>query len=555
MTTPAYANVGTRSSVGSGTSVTPALPGSRVNGNILICIVGVSGTSNHSVSGSGWQALGSQYTPSGATFRASLWWRVVDGSEGSPTVSWTGSAGHGAQIFQITRANFDTTAPFGAITANAAIGIAHSNPGLTTTRNNSGLFYCGIMRKNASVATSLYWSEKFDNGSATGTSSNYAAEKTSGAPFSSGYVTGSISMSTSTPLTSSGYVLWMFEVFEPKIGGTMAPTESGSDTASISGTVAVSGALAATESGDDTSSMSGTVAISGTLDATDSGDDIMVASGTVTDPSVTGTMDAVEVGDDTFDGAGNVLVSGVLDATDAGDDTFAGSGTVPISGVLAAQEIGDDIFAGSGTVAISGALDASEAGDDTFAGSGAVAVSGSLAAQETGEDVFAGSGIVRDEGAPIEGTMAAVESGSDTFAGAGTVEQLPLDVVSRSGIELSLPVGTKRKKPKSTKSQLEEAVRRALGRFPGKRSKPPITAERLQEAAEAILNMPHIPQWEFERVAMVLRDILGQIGKMATPQDMVEMLLELAEDTSIDEDDEELIELLMTYEVEYIMSL
>lgn len=83
------------------------------------------------------------------------------------------------------------------------------------------------------------------------------------------------------------------------ITGTLAAQETGSDTASISGAVAVTGTLAAQETGSDTFAASGTTenARTGTLAAQEEGSDTASMSGTV---SITGTLAAHETGQDRF---------------------------------------------------------------------------------------------------------------------------------------------------------------------------------------------------------------------------------------------------------------
>jgi hypothetical protein len=104
------------------------------------------------------------------------------------------------------------------------------------------------------------------------------------------------------------------------ITGTLAATEAGDDSASISGDVLVSGSIAATESGNDSAEMSG-------------------------DVLVTGTLAATETGSDSAELSGDVLVTGTLSATEAGEDVFtaSGGGLSPITGTLAATEAGADV--------------------------------------------------------------------------------------------------------------------------------------------------------------------------------------------------------------------
>lgn len=202
-----------------------------------------------------------------------------------------------------------------------------------------------------------------------------------------------------------------------------------------SGGGAVTGSLAATESGSDTMSASGSVAVSGSLAGTEAGSDTFAASGSVL---VSGTMAGTESGSDTMAASGSVLVSGALTATETGSDAFAATGTVGSAGVagsLAATESGADTFASSGSVLVSGSLNATESGSDTFSASGTVAspgvISGVLAATESGSDTMAASGTVL-----VSGSLAAIETGSDTFAAyevspTATYQRLTICKVSR----------------------------------------------------------------------------------------------------------------------------
>ena len=99
---------------------------------------------------------------------------------------------------------------------------------------------------------------------------------------------------------------------------------------------------------------------------------------------------------------------------------------------------------------------------------------------------------------------------------------------------------------RAVQTLLEEEARRALKRFPGKRSKPTITREMLQAAAEVVLNAPDLPDWEFKSVGRVIADILGApFGRQETRAEITHRLLELAQNKVIDEDDDELIEAAM----------
>lgn len=115
------------------------------------------------------------------------------------------------------------------------------------------------------------------------------------------------------------------------ITGTMAPQESGSDSASITGNVDVTGTLSAQEAGSDTAAVTGTVAVSGSMGPQESGTDTAAATGTV---AVSGTMSPQESGADTATASGTVAVSGSMAAQESGSDVVRISEAPPIQNTV-----------------------------------------------------------------------------------------------------------------------------------------------------------------------------------------------------------------------------
>ncbi len=154
--------------------------------------------------------------------------------------------------------------------------------------------------------------------------------------------------------------------YEPPISGSLAATETGTDTASINGKVNVRGNLAATETGTDTTAFSGTVSNS----------------------AITGSFAAIETGADNASILGGVLVQGSLNATETGSDTSSINGKVLVQGSLNSVETGEDLSFVSGKVFINGSLNTTEIGQDVANISGFTeqSISGFLSATETGQD-------------------------------------------------------------------------------------------------------------------------------------------------------------------------
>jgi len=171
------------------------------------------------------------------------------------------------------------------------------------------------------------------------------------------------------------------QVVAAGVTGTMAASESGSDTAAIVGNVIVAGALAATETGSDSAAIAGKVYVSGDLAATEAGSDSASISGNVL---VSGSLAATETGQDTAAIAGNVITNGILAAVETGSDTASLVGKVIVKGQVTAVESGPDTFAAQGIAGGNfGVMSATETGSDTAAVSGTVsngfAITGSQA--------------------------------------------------------------------------------------------------------------------------------------------------------------------------------
>ena len=108
------------------------------------------------------------------------------------------------------------------------------------------------------------------------------------------------------------------------------------------GSSGITGTLSVTETGSDTASLSGIVLVQGTVSATETTVDIFAASGG--SGAITGTLSVTESGPDVFSCSGTILVSGSLTATESTTDTLSISGVVLIQGSLTATEGTADVF-------------------------------------------------------------------------------------------------------------------------------------------------------------------------------------------------------------------
>lgn len=215
MAAPSFLNAGSGNFSAAATSRTPGLPASRANGNVLLCVCVSKNNTTHAITGAGWAAVPGFSQFAVANMTVSLWYCIVDGSEGTPTISWSGSVACGAQIIQYTRAVEASPAPFGTIgTKNNGATATHTSTGFNTTRANSLAIYFDLTIANTAVSTPSGWTEQFDAGSGP------AAIRIAGGAKSvatSGTGTGSISLTGA----GSQWLQFQLELLEPVVADSV----------------------------------------------------------------------------------------------------------------------------------------------------------------------------------------------------------------------------------------------------------------------------------------------------------------------------------------------
>lgn len=204
MSGPTFVNNGAfKQSVAS--SISPALPGSRTNGNLLLAFgkVAGSGAFTVSVSGSGWTTFtGGSINQGGA--KAQLFaYRYVDGTEAAPTFSIASAAVLDAVVCQYT--GVVGSSPIGAHNSNSSGGAQTTLTcnGVTSTANNSlaVIFECATGGSGAPGTPSGWSSETSDT-----TTDEYRVADL--AIASSGTSSGNASVT----YTSSTYTAFIFEI-------------------------------------------------------------------------------------------------------------------------------------------------------------------------------------------------------------------------------------------------------------------------------------------------------------------------------------------------------
>ncbi len=152
MAIPSFVNNGTVLTTGSATTVTPALPPTRVTNNILIAHISVQATGKTiAVSGGTWVIADS--VNSGNI--SSAWaWCLVTGSEVTPTFSWTGAAAVLTNIQQFT--GNATVSPIGnknKATANSSTTLTVTS--ITSTADNSLIVDYLLASTNQNIPTPI----------------------------------------------------------------------------------------------------------------------------------------------------------------------------------------------------------------------------------------------------------------------------------------------------------------------------------------------------------------------------------------------------------------
>lgn len=214
MTTPTFLNIGTRISASSGTSATPTINTTKVNGNIVLAVVGSKNNATHSCSTAGWVKLDQRN--SGTLWTVSLWAAFVTGTLASPAVTWTGSVANFAQIYQYTRDAFDiseTVAQAVKIGAfNTGTTSTHSLASFNSTKANSLALYIFGTSANTAYATPSGWTEDVDSTGATGATRNGGGRKSL---TTSGSASGAISITAG----NAAWVGWALEMTESTFPG------------------------------------------------------------------------------------------------------------------------------------------------------------------------------------------------------------------------------------------------------------------------------------------------------------------------------------------------
>jgi hypothetical protein len=199
MTSPSFVNAGTYATA-TATSITPALPGSRTTGNLLVAFAHFAGSASPitwSVS-SGWTIFAS--LGQGGSRPMVLAYCYVTGAEAAPVFTQSGTANTvSGQVLQYTGAV--ASSPIGNVSSNSGVSGPITCPAIISTAANS-------LAVNALVTTT-------QPGAPSGWSLETTTSSASGDPTISDLTVasaGSSSGATSVAASVSNYDNFIFEI-------------------------------------------------------------------------------------------------------------------------------------------------------------------------------------------------------------------------------------------------------------------------------------------------------------------------------------------------------
>lgn len=361
--------------------------------------------------------------------RMAMFTRIADGPASNAVVSADAPGYWGWHRFALANPNADFVAKviFGDLASTTTAPVL---PGFTPAKSNAMRIDWHVLGELVGISPAsgmTEWSENLDHGLGL-----YSQQLADTSP------TGTRTY-TYTPEADAAYITLEFHSLVSQAAtsqGALNASESGSDTAALSGVVVVAGSLTATESGSDTSALAGTVLVSGALTVSEVDSDTAAITGSQV---ATGSLSATEAGNDSASIAGTVLVEGALSGSEVGGDSAGISGKVLVQGAVVVSEAGADAAVLSGLVLVQGTASATETSADVFAATGSLSggITGSLSAAESGSDAFASTGAI-----VVAGALTAAEGGADSAAVAGEIVVQGALSVAESGSDTLLAMGS-----------------------------------------------------------------------------------------------------------------
>jgi hypothetical protein len=164
---PKYLSAGSVTTLSAGTSITASgQPAGRLVGDLEILVVMTESSATTSCSSTGWNKL--VQNNSSTTLSQSIFWRIYDGTNVNPVVTWSGNADADAIRRAYRDAKTSGTPVLVLGTSGNGTTTTHTSTGGTTTQALSLAAYFDSCNANTAIATPSGWTEDDDAGSSTG---------------------------------------------------------------------------------------------------------------------------------------------------------------------------------------------------------------------------------------------------------------------------------------------------------------------------------------------------------------------------------------------------
>lgn len=225
----AYVNDGSAQNLSADSGSTSiALPSSRVNGNLLIAIL-----SNSLIGAQTWPSDWNViYSQSNTTNQVSVAWRIVDGTEVNPTVTWSTTSGKNVRHVCFQYSGTLTDEPIGDFTFSTGNTSPHTSSQIATIGKDSAAIYIDVAPNGTTLTAPAGWTQNYANG-ATGNAFSVGIKQLTGG---AGTLSGDISSVGSAGAYWTMLQIELVQEFPPEPIDADATSTSASST-STSGTL------------------------------------------------------------------------------------------------------------------------------------------------------------------------------------------------------------------------------------------------------------------------------------------------------------------------------
>lgn len=247
----AYVNAGSAQNLSADSGSTSiALPSSRTNGNLLVAVLS-SSFNNAQTWPADWNVV---YSAWNTTNYISIAWRIVDGTEVSPSVTWPTTSGKSVRHVCFQYSGTLTDEPIGDFTFSTGNTSPHTSSQIEAIGKDSSAIYIDVAPNGTTLTAPSGWTQNYANGDTGNAFSVGNKQLTGGA----GTLSGDISSTGSAGAYWTMLQIELVQEFPPEPIDADATSTSASST-STSGTLGM--AAPASSSGTASSETSYTFAL------------------------------------------------------------------------------------------------------------------------------------------------------------------------------------------------------------------------------------------------------------------------------------------------------